>query len=287
MAGYLHVVSFFCIFAVGFKRISILRATTKADTSKWRPALKAAFPYTVPIFAGYWFLGLTYGILMNVSGFSFVWPMVMATVIFSGSVEFVAVKVLLSSFHPLQAFVMAFMIGARHLFYGISMLDRFKHKGWKKPLLIYFMSDETFSVNYTAKVPKGIDDGWFMLWVSLLDFLYWLSGATLGGIFGNLITFSTKGLDFVMTAMFVVIFVEQWMKDKRHVSAVLGVVLSVVSLLVFGPDNFVIPAMVLMLLALIVLRQKLDATGDSADDDEATALREAELLTREGKEDRQ
>ena len=168
----------------------------KQNTSKWGASLRAAFPYTIPIFAGYWFLGLTYGILMNVSGFSFVWPMVMAAVIYSGSVEFVAVKVLLSSFHPLQAFVMAFMIGARHLFYGITMLDRFKHKGWKKPLLIYFMSDETFSVNYTAKIPKDVDEGWFMLWITLLDFLYWLTGATLGGIFGNLITFSTKGLDF-------------------------------------------------------------------------------------------
>lgn len=229
----------------------------RKNTSNWLPALKAAFPYTIPIFAGYWFLGLTYGILMNVSGFSFVWPMIMAAVIYSGSVEFVAVKVLMGSFHPLQAFVMAFMIGARHLFYGITMLDRFKHKGWKKPLLIYFMSDETFSVNYTAKIPRHVDEGWFMLWVSVLDFFYWLSGATLGGIFGNLITFSTKGLDFVMTAMFVVIFVEQWMKDKSHVSAALGVVLSVVSLLIVGPDHFVIPAMILMLLALIALRPRL------------------------------
>lgn len=229
----------------------------RKNTSKWLPALKAAFPYTIPIFAGYWFLGLTYGILMNVSGFSFVWPMIMAAVIYSGSVEFVAVKVLMGSFHPLQAFVMAFMIGARHLFYGITMLDRFKHKGWKKPLLIYFMSDETFSVNYTAKIPRHVDEGWFMLWVSVLDFFYWLSGATLGGIFGNLITFSTKGLDFVMTAMFVVIFVEQWMKDKSHVSAALGVVLSVVSLLIVGPDHFVIPAMILMLLALIALQPRL------------------------------
>lgn len=232
--------------------------TANTKPSKWKPALKAAFPFTIPIFAGYWFLGLTYGILMNVSGFSFVWPMVMATVIYSGSVEFVAVKVLLSSFHPLQSFVMAFMIGARHLFYSLSMLDRFKHTGWKKPLLIYFMSDETFSVNYTVRAPEGIDKGWFMLWISLLDFFYWLSGATLGGIFGNLITFSTKGLDFVMTAMFVVIFTEQWLKDKSHVSAVLGIVLSVVSLVAFGPENFVIPAMVLMLLALTLLRPRLE-----------------------------
>ena len=212
--------------------------------------MRAAFPYTIPIFAGYWFLGLTYGILMNVSGFSFVWPMVMAAVIYSGSVEFVAVKVLLSSFHPLQAFVMAFMIGARHLFYGITMLDRFKHKGWKKPLLIYFMSDETFSVNYTAKIPKDVDEGWFMLWITLLDFLYWLTGATLGGIFGNLITFSTK----------------QWLKDSSHVSAILGIVLSVISLLLFGPDHFVIPAMMLMLLALLALRPRLAKAADKESD---------------------
>lgn len=231
---------------------------TTSTQPKWKTALKAAFPYTIPIFAGFWFLGLTYGILMNVSGFSFVWPMIMAMVIFSGSVEFVAVKMLLSPFHPLQAFAMAFMIGARHLFYSISMLDRFKHTGWKKPLLIYLMCDETFSINYTAKIPDGIDKGWFMLWVSALDFAYWVSGATLGGIFGSLVSFSTKGLDFVMTAMFVVIFIEQWLKDRNHVSAVLGIALSAVSLIVFGPENFVIPAMALMLLALTMLRPKLE-----------------------------
>lgn len=235
---------------------------TRTTNKMWKKALKAAFPYTIPIFAGFWFLGLTYGILMNVSGFSFVWPMLMAMVIFSGSVEFVAVKLLLSPFHPLQAFIMAFMICARHLFYSISMLDRFKHTGWKKPFLIYFMCDETFSINYTAKIPDDVDKGWFMLWISLLDFSYWVTGATLGGIFGNLISFSTKGLDFVMTSMLVVIFVEQWLKDKNHTSALLGIVLSVVSLLIFGPENFVIPSMILMLLALTLLRPRLEQVNE-------------------------
>lgn len=224
----------------------------------WLPALKCAFPYTLPIFAGFWFLGLTYGVLMNVNGFSFIWPMMMAMVIFSGSVEFVAVSALLSPFHPFQCFIMAFMIGARHLFYGLSMLDRLKHTGWKKPLIIYLMCDETFSINYTAHIPSGIDSGWFMLWVSVLDFLYWVSGATLGGIFGSYIHFSTRGLDFVMTAMFVVIFMEQWLKDRSHVSALLGVGLSVLSLLLFGPDRFVVPAMLLMLFALTMLRPCLE-----------------------------
>ncbi len=228
------------------------------SNNKWGVALRAAFPYTIPIFAGFWFLGLTYGILMNVNGFSFVWPMVMAMVIFSGSVEFVAVPTLLSPFNPVQAFVMAVMIGARHLFYGISMLDRFKHTGWKKPLLIYLMCDETFSINYTARIPRGVDRGCFMLWVSILDFCYWVTGATLGGIFGSYIRFSTRGLDFVMTSMFVVIFMEQWLKDRSHVSAILGIVLSVISLLVFGPGQFVVPAMALMLLALTLLRPRLE-----------------------------
>lgn len=241
-------------------------AQTERKPGKRMAALKAAFPFTLPIFAGFWFLGLTYGILMNVSGFSFVWPMLMAMVIFSGSVEFVAVSALLSPFNPLQCFVMALMIGARHLFYGISMLDKFKHTGWKKPILIYMMCDETFSVNYTARIPKGIDHGWFMLWVSVLDFSYWVSGATLGGIFGSYISFSTRGLDFVMTSMFVVIFMEQWLKDRNHVSALLGIGLSVVSLLIFGPDNFVVPAMILMLIALTALRPRLEQKeGKEAD----------------------
>ena len=125
-------------------------------------ALKCAFPYTIPIFAGFWFLGLTYGIYMNVSGFSFVYPMAMSLLIFAGSVEFVAVNMLLGAFDPLQALVMTVMINARHLFYGISMLDRYKRTGWKKFYLIFGMCDESFSINYTAEIPEGVDKGWFM-----------------------------------------------------------------------------------------------------------------------------
>lgn len=223
-------------------------------TQTIKRAFQCAFPHTIPIFAGFWFLGLTYGIYMNVSGFSFWYPMVMSLTIFAGSMEFVAVNMLLGAFNPLQALAMTLMINARHLFYGLSMLDKYQKTGWKKYYLIFGMCDETFSINYTAKIPEDIDRGWFMLFVTLLNHFYWFFGATLGGIFGSLIHFNTEGLDFVMTAMFVVIFLEQWMKEKRHTSALTGTGLSLLCLLIFGADHFIIPAMLAILIALTGMR---------------------------------
>lgn len=220
-----------------------------------------AFPYTIPIFAGFWFLGMTYGIYMNVSGFSFWYPMIMSLMIFAGSIEFVAVNMLLGAFNPLQALAMTLMINARHLFYGISMLDKFRGMGWKKIYLIFGMCDETFSINYTAEIPSDVDSGWFMFFVTLLNHFYWFSGATLGGIFGGLINFNTEGLDFVVTAMFVVIFLEQWLKEKKHTSALAGLGISLLCLTAFGEENFIIPAMAGILIFLSILRRPLEKGG--------------------------
>ncbi len=236
-----------------------------AKSTKIRKAFKAAFPYTIPIFAGFWFLGLTYGIYMNVSGFSFIYPMLMSITIFAGSMEFVTANMLLGSFNPVQAFVMTLMINARHLFYGISMLDRFRGTGLKKLYLIFGMCDESFSINYTAEIPPDVDRGWFMFFVTLLNHIYWFSGSTLGGIFGSLIEFDTEGLDFVMTAMFVVIFMEQWLKDKRHTSELLGLGISVLCLLIFGADNFIIPSMAAMLLVLTWMRKPMERRKEMAE----------------------
>ena len=224
-------------------------------------ALKAAFPYTIPIFAGFWFLGITYGIFMNKSGFSFWYPMLMSMTIFAGSMEFLTVNLLLGAFNPLQALTLTLMINARHLFYGISMLDKYAGTGWKKIYLIFGLCDESFSINYTADIPDDVDRGWFMFFVTLLNQLYWVSGSTLGGLFGSLIHFNTEGLDFVMTAMFVVIFLEQWLKDQQHTSALLGLGLSAVCLLVFGAEDFVIPAMAAILGVLTLLRAPMEKGG--------------------------
>lgn len=234
------------------------------DKSYIKKAFRAAFPHTIPIFAGFWFLGLTYGIYMNTSGFSFWYPMIMSLTIFAGSMEFVAVNLLLGAFSPLQALAMTLMINARHLFYGISMLERYKGTGWKKFYLIFGMCDESFSINYTAHIPEDVDRGWFMFFVTLLNQLYWFFGSTMGGIFGSLLTFNTEGLDFVMTAMFVVIFLEQWLKDKSHTSALLGLGLSLLCLIAFGADNFIIPSMLAILGALTLLRRPIEKGGEAA-----------------------
>ena len=224
-------------------------------------AFRAAFPYTIPVMTGYLFLGISYGIYMKVSGFSFLYPMFMAITIFGGSLEFLAVSLLMSTFAPLQTFLMALVIQARHLFYGLAMLEKYKNTGLKKLYLIFALTDETFSVNCSTPVPEGMDKGKFYFAVSLLDQCYWVSGATIGGILGSFIPFNTDGLDFVMTAMFVVIFIEQWPKEKKHYTAFIGVLSSVLCLLLVGADSFINPSMVCIFTMLTLFRKPIEKAG--------------------------
>ena len=224
-----------------------------------KKAFRAALPYSLPICIGFLFIAMSYGFLMRSRGFSVFYPMAMSAFIFAGSMEFVAVELLLSAYAPLHAFLLTLMVNARHLFYGISMLEKYKGMGWKKPYLIYAMCDETFSVNYTAEIPEGVGRGWFYFFVSLLDEFYWFLGATLGGVLGGLLRFNTDGLDFVMTAMFVVIFIDQWLKETHHFSAWIGLAASVACLLLFGADSFLIPTMICILIVLTALRKPIEA----------------------------
>ncbi len=235
-------------------------------TAAARDALLAAFPYTIPIFAGFSFLGMAYGIYMGAEGFSPIYPMLMSLLIFAGSVEFLTVPLLLAPFSPLHAFALAFIVNARHLFYAISMLDRYRGHGAKTPYLIYGMCDESFSINYTAKVPEGIDRGWFFFWVTLLNHLYWFGGATVGALFGSLLSFDTKGLGFVLTAMFVTIFTENWLVSDDHRSALIGLALSFLALRIFGAESFLIPAMAALLAAFTLFRKRLDTPAARQED---------------------
>lgn len=222
-----------------------------------KDAFRAAFPYTIPIFAGFLFLGIAYGIFMRVSGFPAIYPILMSLTIFAGSMEFVTVNLLLGAFDPIGAFFLTLMVNARHLFYGISMLDKYKNVGKKRYYLIFGMCDESFSINCTTDVPEGIDRGWFYFFVTMLNHCYWVAGATLGGLFGSLLDFNMEGLEFVMTALLVVIFLENWMKEENHISSLLGLALSLVCLIIFGSSNFIIPSMLCILGALTLLRSTL------------------------------
>ena len=227
--------------------------------NKLRAAFRAAFPYTVPIMTGFLFLGTAYGVYMNVSGFPAAYPILMALTVFAGSMEFVAVGLLLGQFDPLGALMLTLMVNARHLFYGISMLDKYRNvPGKKRWYLIFGMCDESFSINVAADVPEGVDRGWFYFFVTLLNQCYWVCGATLGGLFGSLLSFELKGLEFVMTALLAVLFLEQLLKEKDHTSALLGVGLSVVCLVIFGSESFIIPSMLAILGALTLLRAPLE-----------------------------
>lgn len=226
-------------------------------------ALRAAFPHTVPILTGFLFLGMTYGMVMRSAGFGLGWTLLMSVTVFAGSMQFVAVHLLTGAFEPLQALAMTLMINARHLFYGISLLGKYRGRGWKTPYLIFGMCDESFSINCAVDAPAGVDEGWFMFFVTLLDQLYWVAGSALGCLFGSLLRLDLTGLDFVMTAMFVVIFLEQWLKEKDHSVSLLGLGLSALCLLIFGPEDFILPAMLAILAALTAFRRPLEKGGES------------------------
>lgn len=222
---------------------------------KYRQAFLAAFPHTIPILTGFAFLGFAYGFLMSSNGYGPIWSFLMSSIAFCGSMQFVAVTLLTSPFSPLQAFYMALMVNARHLFYGLSMLEKYKGIGKVKPFLIYVLCDETFSIVNSKEAPEGVDRGAFFFFVSFLDYFYWVTASTMGGLLGSVIQFNTKGLDFVLTALFVVIFLEQWLEGRNHFSAVTGILCSVISLLLFGTKNFIIPAMLFILSVLTLYRK--------------------------------
>lgn len=217
-------------------------------------AFKAALPHTLPICVAFLFLGMSYGFFMQRQGFSFLYPLCMSLLIFAGSMEFIAVQLLLSPFNPLHAFWLTLAVNARHLFYGISMLELYKNCGRKKPYLVFGLCDESFSINCTQVPPPGVDRGWFMFFVTLLNHIYWVAGAALGGLLGHLIAFDAKGIEFVMTALFVVLFLNQWEEKSARRPAIIGVGCTVLCLLLFEKGNFILSSLLLIVLCLSLFR---------------------------------
>ena len=236
-----------------------------------RKAFKAAFPYTIPIMVGFLFMGFSFGILMKSAGLSILYPFLMSVFVFAGSMQFVAVGLMTAAFDPFHVFLLTLTVNARHHFYGLSMLEKYEGTGLKKGYLIFGMCDETFSINCSVVPPEGVDRGWFMFFVTLLDQIYWIAGSMLGAVTGSFLKFDTTGIDFVMTALFTVMLVNQWEEQKDHVPALIGILGALLCLFVFGSDSFMIFAMILILVSLSILdfsREKKAKTLSNGKDGE-------------------
>ncbi len=212
--------------------------------------LKKAFIKTLPVMAGYIVLGIGFGIIAEKSGYGILWVLAMSTFIYAGSMQYVAVSLLTGGASLLTAALTTLMVNARHLFYGISMVDKYKSTGKKKPYLIFALTDETYSLVCSEQNENKKEREAYYLWVSLLDHSYWILGSAIGAVIGMGVNFNTAGIDFAMTALFITVFVEQWRSTKNHIPALAGLAASVLCLLVFGKDSFLIPAMIVIALAL-------------------------------------
>ena len=221
-----------------------------------RSILKTALVDTVPVMTGYLFLGTGFGILLREAGYGPIWAVAMSLFIYAGSAQYLLVGLLSSGASLLSIGLATLIVNARHLFYGISLTEAYRDLGPKKPYMIFALTDETYSlVTRPCPVPEE-DRGRYCFWVSLLDHGYWVAGSLLGSIAGGLLPLDFTGVSFVLTALFVTIFVEQWLSSRNHRPALTGVGVSVVCLLIFGKDLFLIPSMVLIAVLLILNRRR-------------------------------
>lgn len=220
--------------------------------------LKLVFLKTLPVMTGYLVLGIGFGILMEKNGYGVLWSFAMSFFIYAGSMQYVAISLLTSGAGLISAALTTLMVNARHLFYGISMVEKYKGAGKKKPYLIFALTDETYSLVCGDDYPKDTDPHWYAFLISVYNQFYWVTGCVLGSLLGAAITFDTTGIDFSMTALFVTVFVEQWLSTKNHLSAVIGAGCSVLCLVIFGSDNFLIPAMISITVILALLKPVLE-----------------------------
>ncbi len=226
-----------------------------------KQTIKLAFVKSLPVMAGYIVLGIGFGILLKDAGYGLFWSFLMSFTIYAGSMQYVAVPLLTSGASLLTVALTTLMVNARHLFYGLSMIEKYKGAGKKKPYLIFSLTDETYSLLCDDNIPQGVERHWYQLLVSLFNQSYWILGCVLGSLVGTIFHFDTAGIDFSMTALFVTVFVEQWLTTKNHWPAIVGLVASVLCLLVFGADDFLLPTMIVITFALLLMKNSKRAGG--------------------------
>ena len=243
---------------------------TLEKQNTYKAAYKAAFPHTIPVLTGYLFIGIAFGVMFADKGYNFLWAGLMSLLVYAGSGQYLAVNFFDPSVSFLQVIFLTFMVNVRHIFYGLSLLDKFKVSGKKKPYMVFSLTDETYSLYFLTKTPTDVDEGKFLFALATLNQSYWIVGSMIGALAGTLIPFNSKGIDFAMTALFIVIFVEQWFEKKNRFPAIVGVVASLICLLIFGKDSFILPSMMVIMVILLSnhrIEEKKNKKGEAENDD--------------------
>ena len=230
-----------------------------------RKALAAAFPVTLPVLMGYLAIGMAFGFMLEAIGYNFIWAFFMSLTIYAGSGQYLGVSLLASAAALSQVALLTLLINFRHLVYGLSMLEKFRGMGWRKLYMIFSLTDETYALLSSAQAPIGVDPRNFYFSVALLDHLYWIAGSVIGSVAGALLGINTQGIEFAMTALFIVIAVDQWKAYPRHLPAILGAVSTLVCLKLVGKDNMLLPALAVIVAVLLALRARLDEKRQEED----------------------
>lgn len=226
----------------------------------YRHAAKRAFPYTIPVLTGYLFIGIAFGVMFAEKGYSFLWAALMSLLVYAGSGQYLAVNFFVPGVSFVHVVFMTLMVNIRHIFYGFSLLGKFNRMGKKRWYMIFALTDETYSLLCTTKVPEDVDEEKFLLAISVMNQAYWVIGSVIGSLAGAILPFDSEGIDFAMTALFVVIFVEQWMEARNRIPEIVGVLAAFLCLQVFGADHFVLPSMLVIVFVLFVSRKQLEGS---------------------------
>ncbi len=223
-----------------------------------RKAIAAAFPVTIPVLMGYLAIGIAFGLMLQSIGYGAFWAFLMSLLIFAGSGQYLGVSLLAMGASLPQVALLTFIVNFRHLVYGLSLLEKLRGMGWRKLYMMFGLTDETYALLSSAQPPEGVRAHDFYFWIALLNHSYWIAGSVMGAVAGQLLGFDTTGVDFAMTALFVVIAIDQWKSYPKHLPALLGAAVTVVCLTLFGPDNMLVPALAVIVLVLALARPYLD-----------------------------
>ncbi|ROR31721.1 4-azaleucine resistance transporter AzlC [Mobilisporobacter senegalensis] len=231
-----------------------------------KEVIKTAIKLTIPVMVGYLVLGTAFGLLLYKAGFHFLWAFLISLTVYAGSMQFVLISFLQGTIGIVSIVITTLSVNSRHIFYGISFIEKFKQMGKSRPYMIFSLTDETYSLLCSIKRPEGMDEKKLFFFISFFNQMYWILGSVIGGILGDLISFDTSGIEFSMTALFIVIFVEQWLSTKNHLPAYIGLFCGIISLILFGADNFLLPAMVITVIILMGLKNRIVKTEDTKDE---------------------